>query len=431
MIPDYNNQYRNLIDSVLACGDYKDDRTGVGTVSSFGRTMRFDIRDGKVPLMTYRDINPKNAIVENIWFLAGSTDVKFLKENGVGIWDEWVIPETAVFRDYTEEEYDAAYRKCFKDFLEEHPDHAIEPGMRVYTYREAVNWLRCWRPIVYAEWTVAYPKGSSLQELIEFVTIERGVHIPNTKLVSGSIGSGAYGSQWVKWEDTRLVKPNEVQKYLNRGYAEVTRTGADGGTVVMTRVIDQIENAVNLLKNNPDSRRILVTAWNPGRIEDCALPPCHIFFQLYTSERAYGDLTASITASGNGFKNGATPDEIRAQCVELGLPTRDLSLLFYTRSNDLGLGNPTNVFQYALLCHMFAQVANMTPKELVWDCGDAHIYKNHIKAFNQTFDRFPQKQTARIRLNPEVKRMSDFKVSDIALEDYVFSKPNIVYPIAI
>jgi thymidylate synthase len=117
--------------------------------------------------------------------------------------------------------------------------------------------------------------------------------------------------------------------------------------------------------------------------------------------------------------------------LEFGLPIRDLSILFYTRSNDLGLGNPTNVFQYALLCHMFAQVVGMASKELTWVGGDAHVYKNHQDAFNKTFYRPLREQKAFVRLNPEVKDISEFKVEDINIESYVFDKPTIVYPIAI
>ena len=426
-LPDYNNQYFDLVNAIMGNGAYKDDRTGVGTISQFGKLMKFDIRNNKVPLMTFRDINPRNAVVENIWFLSGSTDVKFLKDNGVGIWDEWVIPETAEFREYTPEEYKKAYRKAFPDCA----DADIQPGARVYTYREAVNWLRCNKPDIYAEWNSVYPKGSTLAQVIEFVTIQRGVDIPNMKLVSGSIGSGAYGSQWVNWEDTRLIKPNEVERYLKLGYKEVTRCSKENGTVVITRTINQIQNAIHLLKTNPDSRRIFVSAWNPGRLEECALPPCHSFFQFYTEYSDYNDLAFRVTSSGNSFRNGIGIEEMRARCVELGLPIRDLSILFYTRSNDLGLGNPTNVFQYALLCHMFAQVVGMASKELTWVGGDAHVYKNHQDAFNKTFYRPLREQKAFVRLNPEVKDISEFKVEDINIESYVFDKPTIVYPIAI
>lgn len=434
----YDAQYHDLVKTVMKHGSTKTDRTGVGTTSLFGATMRFDIRHGAVPLMTYRPTNPKNAIVENLWFLSGDTDVKFLKENNVGIWDEWVIPETAVFRDYTESEYAAAVKKIVSEHGQYNDPSSLEEkylpvgkGHRVYTYREAINWLRCKEPKVYAEFTKAYPKGATVAEVINFVTVERGIHIPNKKLVSGSIGTGAYGSQWRMWEDTRLIKPADVKKYLEIGYTEIARTPMNGGTVVMTRTIDQIEQVINTLKTNPDSRRMIVSAWNPGKIEDCAIPPCHNYFQFDSTLTSHTELAKRINDNGHGYPNGASHQDLIDLCKDLNIPSRDLSIFFLMRSNDIGIGNPSNVFQYALLCHMVAQVVGMASKEVVWVGVDAHIYTNHNAKLHETLERKSQYQTARIELNPEIKHIDDFKVSDIRLVDYVYDPKPIVYPIAI
>ncbi|MEY1638330.1 thymidylate synthase [Tenuifilum osseticum] len=250
-------QYLNLLDHILKHGVRKDDRTGTGTISVFGYQMRFNLQEG-FPLLTTKKLHLKSIIHELLWFLKGETNIRYLNENGVTIWDEWA---------------DA----------------------------------------------------------------------------NGDLGP-IYGYQWRSWPT------------------------ADG------RQIDQISRVVDSLKNNPDSRRHIVSAWNVGEIENMALPPCHVLFQFYVA-------------------NGK------------------LSCQLYQRSADVFLGVPFNIASYALLTMMMAQVCGYEPGEFVHTLGDTHIYLNHIEQVKLQLTREPRK-LPRMVINPDVKSIFDFKFTDFKLEDY-------------
>lgn len=250
-------QYLDLLQHILTQGVQKTDRTGTGTRSVFGYQMRFNLADG-FPLLTTKKLHLKSIIHELLWFLRGDTNVAYLQENGVRIWNEWADPD-------------------------------------------------------------------------------------------GSLGH-IYGYQWRSWP-----------RY-------------DGGFV------DQISQAVNDIKNNPDSRRIIVSAWNVADLDNMNLPPCHAFFQFYVAEGK-------------------------------------LSLQLYQRSADTFLGVPFNIASYALLTMMMAQVTGLQPGEFIHTLGDAHIYNNHIDQVNLQLTRTPRR-LPRMVINPDVKSIFDFKYSDFTLQDY-------------
>ena len=250
-------QYLDLVKKILAEGHRKEDRTGTGTISIFGHQMRFDLSEG-FPLLTTKKVHLKSIIYELLWFLKGDTNVRYLQEHGVRIWNEWADPD-------------------------------------------------------------------------------------------GSLGH-IYGYQWRSWPDY------------------------DGG------FIDQISEAVEAIKNNPDSRRIIVSAWNVADIKNMNLPPCHAFFQFYVADGK-------------------------------------LSLQLYQRSADCFLGVPFNIASYALLCMMMAQVCGLTPGEFIHTTGDTHIYLNHLDQVKEQLTRTPRK-LPRMVINPDVKDIFDFKYEDFSLEDY-------------
>lgn len=250
-------QYLKVLQHVLDNGAEKCDRTGTGTVSVFGYQMRFNLQDG-FPLLTTKKLHTKSIIHELLWFLKGDTNVKYLQENGVRIWNEWADE-------------------------------------------------------------------------------------------NGDLGH-VYGYQWRSWPD------------YNGGF------------------IDQIQQVVDTIKNNPDSRRIIVSAWNVADIDNMNLPPCHALFQFYVA-------------------NGK------------------LSLQLYQRSADLFLGVPFNIASYALLLMMMAQVTGLEPGEFIHTLGDAHIYNNHIEQVKLQLTREPRKLPKMI-INPEVKNIFDFKYEDFQLVDY-------------
>lgn len=250
-------------------GDKKNDRTGTGTLSIFGYQMRFDLSE-KFPLLTTKKVHLKSVIYELLWFLKGSTNIKYLQDNGVSIWDEWA---------------------------DEH----------------------------------------------------------------GDLGP-VYGSQWRSW-----------RTHDNRS-------------------IDQIEKLIIDLKSNPDSRRLIVSAWNVAEIENMKLPPCHCFFQFYVANNK-------------------------------------LSCQLYQRSADIFLGVPFNIASYALLTLMIAQVVNLEPGEFVHTLGDAHIYSNHFDQVNEQLTRQP-KELPTMHINSNVKNIFDFKFEDFKLSDYD-PYPLIKAPVAI
>ncbi|WP_299699555.1 thymidylate synthase [uncultured Pontibacter sp.] len=262
-------QYLDLMQHILDNGVKKEDRTGTGTLSVFGYQMRFDLAEG-FPLVTTKKVHLKSIIHELLWFLKGDTNIAYLKENGVTIWDEWADE-------------------------------------------------------------------------------------------NGNLGP-VYGSQWRSWPTP------------------------DG------RHIDQITQVVNQLKHNPDSRRIIVSAWNVAEIENMKLPPCHAFYQFYVAD---GKLSCQL----------------------------------YQRSADVFLGVPFNIASYALLVLMMAQVTGLEPGEFIWTGGDTHLYLNHLEQAQLQLSREPH-QLPTMRLNPNVKDIFDFTFEDFKLENYV-SHPGIKAPVAV
>ena len=249
--------YLDLLQHILDSGTQKTDRTGTGTISVFGYQMRFDLQKG-FPLLTTKKVHLKSIIYELLWFLNGDTNIKYLNENGVSIWDEWAD-------------------------------------------------------------------------------------------TNGDLGH-VYGYQWRSWQTL------------------------DG------RVVDQIAEVVNSLKNNPDSRRHIVSAWNVGELNNMALPPCHALFQFYVA-------------------NGK------------------LSCQLYQRSADVFLGVPFNVASYALLTMMMAQVCNLQLGDFVHTFGDAHIYLNHLEQVKTQLSRAPR-ELPTMKINPSVKSIFDFNYTDFSLENY-------------
>ena len=249
--------YLNLLQRILDEGIEKTDRTGTGTKSIFGHQMRFNMEDG-FPLLTTKKLHLKSIIYELLWFLKGDTNIKYLKENGVRIWDEWADED-------------------------------------------------------------------------------------------GNLGP-VYGHQWRSWPDY------------------------NGGT------IDQIQNVINLIKHHPDSRRMMVTAWNPAEIEQMALPPCHCLFQFYVADGR-------------------------------------LSLQLYQRSADTFLGVPFNIASYALLLQMMAQVTGLQVGEFIHTTGDTHLYLNHLEQAKLQLTRTPR-TLPQMKLNPDVNSLFDFQYEDFELQNY-------------
>lgn len=448
--------FLQLAEEIKISGLSSDDRTGVGTLALFGKMLDFPLIDKDVqpitPLVTTRKVPHRSFVVEDKWFLSGSTDVKFLKDNGVSIWDDWVIPSTAVFKETDKQ-----------------------------TAQDMSTWLRCVRPSIYQEWKKFQAGRGNPVETIEDIQkfildrkfMEKGpatdigngvtiwppklVEIPKVALASGSIGEGAYGALWRRWEDTRIVtlKDAEEQHYKN-GYKYVCHippssafgapADAESANVVITRNVDQIRETIKLLRSNPDSRRIIVTAWNPGRIQDAVLPPCHSFFTFNTRVLSLMErFLVHLSPLEVGLRNPEdaliymghdpltiTASDAHAMLDQLGVPRRALTLMLVCRSQDFLVGSVFNIAQYGVLAHLIARSCNMVAERLVWVGSNVHIYKNQLgeELLDKQLSREPLDQTARVVIAPHVTDIDNFEVDDVQIVGYQ-SHGVIKYPIAV
>ena len=285
-------QYLDLLTRIKTEGAVKTDRTGTGTKSVFGHQMRFDLSQG-FPLLTTKKVFLKGIIHELLWFLNGDTNIKYLVDNGVHIWDN------DAYRYYNE--------LCVK--------YGVLPV--------------------------------AMEEFLR--AAQEGIDSPIEGYKFGDLNH-VYGYQWRSWP-----RPNG-------------------------EAIDQIQQAVDLIKNNPDSRRIIVSAWNVADVEKMALPPCHTLFQFYVADGK-------------------------------------LSCMLYQRSADTFLGVPFNIASYALLTMMMAQVCGLEAGEFVHTLGDTHLYLNHFEQVEEQLSRTPR-ALPKMKINPDVKSILDFKYEDFELEGY-------------
>ena len=446
-----DDTYKDIIDGHLEHGFTKDDRTGTGTIATFVEQARYNLINGRSPRLTLKKMSdtPER---EMLWFISGDTSIKSLRDQNIGIWNSWLIPGTAKHRPMTEEEVKKAITA----------QHKIKYGAEATTtFTQSPVWGS-------GDWGSESPAGhienrelfySDLASLHSYYN-EISDKEPEV-LIDGDIGPGGYGAQWRFWQDTQVVHSDEVDTYLSMGYASVgvafenqsSGNGSFSGGVVMHRKVDQLKNAIELLKTNPDSRRIIISAWNPALIWKAALPPCHLYFQFISHElplsqrvRIFNDRTELMqrdmkleeVRTGRVMTSlvewhfmdlerlrlaGKSDEEIHADLDTLGIKRRGLNCFLLLRSNDLGLGQPFNVAQYASLTHMVAQCVEMEPMELAWTAVDAHIYSNHVEALEEQLDISSIECIPRIRLNPKVMHIDGFTIDDITVIDYESHAP--------
>lgn len=406
-------QYLDLMRHACEHGRFKQDRTGTGTYGVFGYQMRFDLADG-FPLVTTKKCHLRSIIHELLWFLQGDTNIRYLKENGVSIWDEWVKEGTAEYAPLTREEryelyvkfHDKQYRKYWES-VTRRPDDSL---LQMYP-----------------------PSAEPIKLKYMSDKLLDAYDIPSRKLVAGELGP-VYGAQWRSWPTGRNCP-------TCKGLGELD--DAEAGDIMFNRwtcpkckgkrieTIDQIAKVVETLKTNPDSRRIIVSAWNPAQVDEMALPPCHALFQFYSEPLTMNE-RLRVAGGLQSFNMGPGihgQDEILAILDERNIPTRRLSCQLYQRSADIFLGVPFNIASYALLVMMVAQVTGHAPGEFVWTGGDCHLYANHLEQVDLQLQREPHALPT-MHLNPDVKDLFDFKFDDFTLEGYE-SHPHISAPVAV
>ena len=353
-----DRQYFELVRHILNNGVKKSDRTGTGTISVFDYSMRFDMSEG-FPLLTSKKMFTKGVIHELIWFLRGDTNIKYLVDNDVHIWDG------------------DAYKNYLKNFVPPvcPPNLDVQPDFYEPMSKEMFI--------------------KSMQE-----KNSRGDEFAKKW---GELGP-VYGRQWRQW--STMGKGQEMNGLLS--IEENMKMNS----------IDQIQNLINDLKNNPDSRRLMVSAWNVSDLDQMVLPPCHYGFQCYTQELTEIERKMSWCQSLDKSLHYAE-DLSSAELDTLGIPKRKLSLKWTQRSCDLFLGVPFNIASYGLLLHLLAKEVNMVPGDLIFSGGDIHIYTNHIEQAKEQLTR----QTFELpKLELTNTSIFELKYEDIKILNYQSDK---------
>lgn len=352
-----DRQYKELLEHILRFGVDKKDRTGTGTKSIFGWQIRHNMKEG-FPLLTTKKMHWKSIVVELLWFLRGDTNIKYLVDNDVHIWDG----------------------DAYKNYLKEH-----EPLNGTATMEEFIALIKQNEKPIYHE--------------------------------LGELGP-IYGKQWRQWE-----------------YQYGDEYSGGHHLPTLKKQIDQIQNLIKELKTNPDSRRLMVSAWNVGELDQMVLPPCHYGFQVYTRELSESELWDYIHKNKIEIKHqhavlyGHTiGSELRNSFIptlkeKYNIPTRAISLMWNQRSVDTFLGLPFNIASYGLLLEIIAKEVNMVPDELIGNLGDTHLYSNHIEQAKEQITRIPY-ELPKLNIKPAIGLYDFFeylfvaKPSDFTLENY-------------
>jgi thymidylate synthase len=323
-----DRQYKELLEHILHFGVDKKDRTGTGTKSIFGWQIRHNMKEG-FPLLTTKKMAWKTMVTELLWFLRGDTNIKFLLDYDCHIWDG------DAYKNYCN-----TYPNVEKTFKYEGSDIEV----RKMTKEEFINMIKT--DDEFAEkW--------------------------------GELGP-IYGKQWRDWNGKDEVKLTSEKD--ENGYLKFEKNHIQG--------IDQIQNLINEIKKNPDSRRLMVSAWNVGEMNEMVLPPCHYGFQVYTRELTFNERYSLYTNKpydGNAYGMINTLDYLD----DKNIPSRAISLMWNQRSVDTLLGLPFNIASYGLLLEIIAREVNMVPDELIGNLGDVHLYSNHIDQAKEQITRTP------------------------------------------
>ena len=424
-----DKQYLDILKDIIDNGVWKNTRSG-NVKSVFGRTMRFNLSEG-LPLLTTKKVFTKGIIYELLWFLKGDTNIKYLVDNNVHIWDDdafrWFKTLDFKYLEREEPYYDEEDNKthigghgCYKlDYCIFGLEDDIENSYTIVLNNDIQNEISV---------TIEDLKNITKEQFIDYVKknawihrydIHQGHKVSDKKIYQfGDLGE-IYGKQW-------------------RNY------GISGK--------DQIANIINTLKTNPDDRRMVLNAWNPDVLDNIALPACHMFATFWTRELTKeerigiwfnkhnlneeifnNDKFESHSENYYLFKQyfhekTITADELIKKIENENIPTRELSCSFTMRSNDFCCGNPYNICQYAFLTYMFCEICNMKPGELIYIGNDVHIYENHIEQAEEQISRKGSDIIPKLSFKRKINDIDDFTYEDFVISDYHPDAP-IKYPL--
>ena len=384
-----DTEYFRIVNDILTNGRLKKNRTGVDTIGIFGAQAKYNVDLNAFPLLTTKKVHWPAIVHELLWFISGDTNIKYLVDNNVRIWNEW------------------AYKKYQETCISKIPDNELE--------------------------SLSVLSGMSLSDVDHLpmdMFIERIKNDVEFATKWGELGEGTYGGMWRAFpyfdnsdpmchnqKTSDPTAPLDVHYETSSGYAcEVGH-------------VDQLQKVINKLKTNPDDRRMIVSAWHPYWVDHCALPPCHCLFHFHTEELTLEERIDILQKQVGPVNLPKFEMWIIQKLNEENIPHRRLNCLLYQRSVDTALGKPFNIASYALLTAMIAQTVNMVPGMFTHSMGDTHIYVNHIDGLKLQLTREPKK-LPRVWLNPEVKSLFDFKYDDIKLLDYEFH-PTIKFDVAV
>ena len=359
-----DKQYQELLQTILDYGIEKKDRTGTGTKSIFGYTIRHNMSEG-FPVLTTKKMAWKTMVTELLWFLRGDTNIKYLVDNDCHIWDG----------------------DAYKNYLH-----------KVIRDKDIVRYLKSYSVDTNGVPTI---EPYSKDEFIDMIKTD-----DEFAEKWGELGP-VYGKQWRSWGGFKKI-PIGWHHHSVTHFKKVPKN-------------DQIQNLINDLKTNPDSRRLMVSAWNVGELDQMVLPPCHYGFQVYTREltweERYEYMYNTNVRAKDGFRPPLTPEMLQ----QYNIPTRAISLMWNQRSVDTFLGLPFNIASYGLLLTILAKEVNMVPDQLIGNLGDTHLYLNHIEQAKEqitrepfelpTLNQFPTYEGSR----PSIE---SYVVSDFTLKDY-------------
>ena len=385
-----DKQYQQLLQDIIDYGVEKKDRTGTGTKSIFGYTIRHKMSDG-FPLLTTKKMAWKTMVTELLWFLRGDTNIKYLVDNNCHIWDG----------------------DAYKNYLKKHKDDLI--GCTIVLSNGVSAEIKAQHNVnrnvlITTKGRINIEGDDTIKILNDTLTQEEFINKIKTddEFANkwGELGP-VYGKQWRDW--STMGRGQEMN-----GMFTIEKN-------MKMNSIDQIQNLINDLKTNPDSRRLMVTAWNPSDLPNQVLPPCHYGFQIYTRELSMEERwkIANLTPNMSEF------DYCNRLCDEYNVPKRAISLMWNQRSCDVPLGIPMNIASYGLLLMMIADEVNMIPEELIGNLGDCHIYLNQMEGVKEQIGREPfELPTVHVRDGIHCS-----SVNDVILENYQ-SHSKIYFPLS-